>query len=160
MRPDTFVYFLASVDRSMVKIGCSYLPAKRLAALQTWSPLKLELIASAPGSLEDERAIHSHFLAHHSHGEWFKGDPDIFLLAKTVAETGSIPDHLRGEFGQKNPLLKKGNFKKRTPEQCKRIRDGVLAAHARQRAAFEAACQRYAARHQEPAIPSQETGAA
>jgi hypothetical protein len=100
----TEIYFVATEDRSMVKIGSSYQIAKRLAGLQAWMPVKLVLIAVADGTIDDERALHTTFFPHHSHGEWFKGHPDIYAVADAINATGELPAHLRGIPGQKSPL--------------------------------------------------------
>lgn len=68
----SFVYFLKPVDMDgPIKIGCSETPKGRLSTYMSWSPLKLEMVASIPGDLALERNLHECFADIHSHGEWF-----------------------------------------------------------------------------------------
>lgn len=64
-----YVYFLRCGDR--VKIGHSVYPDARLAAVQSWCPYHLELVASIKGDKKLERNIQNCFADHHSHNEWF-----------------------------------------------------------------------------------------
>lgn len=92
-RPDK-VYFITTSDRSMVKIGSSRNPAKRLESCMTWSPIRLEIIAVAPGSYAEEFALHRLFKAYHSHFEWFRGASEIFDAADLIHKNGAIPPQL------------------------------------------------------------------
>lgn len=65
------VYVIGTPGRSTVKIGRSVDPKKRLADIQRMSPVPLEVLWSTPGGHELETALHRHFRAHRSHGEWF-----------------------------------------------------------------------------------------
>ena len=60
-----------------IKIGCSYLPAKRLRELTRWSPVPLEIIASFPGSLALEANLHSCLAQSRSHKEWFFATDEV-----------------------------------------------------------------------------------
>lgn len=71
MPPNT-VYIVRPVGKvGPVKIGCTSEVVRRVRVLQVWSPLPLELIATAPGTLYDEKHIHRAFATHRLHGEWF-----------------------------------------------------------------------------------------
>lgn len=96
MRDDTLVYFAAPEDLSMVKIGCSYLPSRRVASFQGWCPIKLVLLASAPGTLNDERALHGRHMATHAHHEWFHCSPKLLADIAEIKRLGYLPDYLRG----------------------------------------------------------------
>lgn len=65
------VYF-ASRD-SLIKIGTSRDPHHRTRALDSY------LLATAPGSFEEERTLHEWFASDHVYGEWFR--PSLALLA-------------------------------------------------------------------------------
>lgn len=66
------VYFIASSD-GHVKIGHTRGSIKRrLAALQTASPVRLTLLAASPGSFRLERQLHALFQGQRVLGEWFK----------------------------------------------------------------------------------------
>lgn len=76
LRRAGYVYFLLAsenVERPMIKIGFSLrAPQNRLAACQSGSPVKLELVALLPGAIASkERQLHRQFEAQRSHGEWF-----------------------------------------------------------------------------------------
>lgn len=89
-RPDK-IYFIATADRSMVKIGSSSRPLERLDAQLGWSPMPLELIAVAPGSYAEEFSLHRHFAAHHSHREWYRAAAEVLAAAAEISEAGIIP---------------------------------------------------------------------
>lgn len=73
-----WVYFLRPVGMDgPIKIGCSQLPARRLATFMSWSPWPLEIAARIEGPSALERRFHQQFIRHHSHGEWFKPHPAI-----------------------------------------------------------------------------------
>ena len=61
-----------------VKLGWSENPEARIATLQTGNPAKLVLLATKPGTLEDERALHAKYLHVNILQEWFR--PTLPLL--------------------------------------------------------------------------------
>lgn len=86
------IYFLRPVGQlGPIKIGCSKLPALRLETLTTWSPVRLELICSVPGTHKDERTLHGMFAKHHVHGEWFGASKDLLALIDHCEKTGELP---------------------------------------------------------------------
>lgn len=87
------VYFMRPVgERGPIKIGCSKIPEHRLRSLEIWSPLKLEIIASAPGSHREESILHRMFIDQRRHGEWFEVTPDLEALIAQVKATGELPE--------------------------------------------------------------------
>jgi hypothetical protein len=66
-----YVYLIGSEASSLVKIGRSTDVPGRLGALQSGSPVKLSVIWQTEGGAELEAALHRHFSASRSHGEWF-----------------------------------------------------------------------------------------
>jgi hypothetical protein len=60
-----------------VKIGYSDYPDARIAMLQTGNPRKLTLLASIPGTMDDERALHAKHIADNILAEWFRDTPSI-----------------------------------------------------------------------------------
>ena len=67
-----YVYCIQEVlDNTYVKIGYSVNPEARVGELQTGNPRVLELFASMPGTLEDERRIHAKYIKDNIVGEWF-----------------------------------------------------------------------------------------
>lgn len=121
-RPAT-IYYIATRDRSMVKIGISSVPADRLSVLMAWSPQPLDIIAVAPGSYKEETAAHNAFATQHSHGEWFHGCPEILAAAEAISRTGTIPEYLLPKAGQTKPAFKR---RYRTVEQRAKLSASLL----------------------------------
>lgn len=87
------VYFLRPVGQlGPIKIGCSKLPELRLETLTVWSPTRLELICSVPGTHKDERTIHGMFERHHVHGEWFGASKELLALIDHCSLNGELPE--------------------------------------------------------------------
>lgn len=76
------VYFIRA--GSVVKIGYSADPHKRLADLQTANHRKLTLVATIPGEREDESRLHGRFAAYRIAGEWFTYSRPIRALVRSV----------------------------------------------------------------------------
>ncbi|KKM65045.1 hypothetical protein LCGC14_1495310 [marine sediment metagenome] len=71
-QPPGFVYAIATTERpKRLKIGYSTDVQQRLHELSLMSPVGLCLLASWPGSLEDEAKMHEAAKDHRLHGEWF-----------------------------------------------------------------------------------------
>lgn len=64
------VYFIS--NGAYVKIGVARNPKKRLKALQTGNPHKLELMRVIKGGYAEEAALHGHFAHLRVEGEWFE----------------------------------------------------------------------------------------
>ena len=108
-----YVYFIKPVGMDgPIKIGCSRVPVERLASLETWSPVPLELIVTLPGDFKLERNIHDCFADAHSHREWFKATPKLVAaisalragrpLAQAIdlsVRVGSINGNRKGQGG-------------------------------------------------------------
>jgi hypothetical protein len=89
---DKNVYFIRPVgQRGPIKIGCSVRPATRLRDIEIWSPVLLEIIATAPGGHPHELALHDKFAADHLHGEWFAASTDLERVIDYVKRTGALP---------------------------------------------------------------------
>jgi hypothetical protein len=88
-----FVYVIHAVGTNRVKVGYSANPEKRLAKLQTASPFFLALIGAYEGTIELERAIHSHLEEQRQVGEWFEIDPTKcweIVLAEAAADSDQV----------------------------------------------------------------------
>lgn len=70
------VYVIGTPGSNTVKIGRTIHLEKRLAEIQRMSPVQLEVLWSTPGGHALETALHRHFRARRSHGEWFAFDGD------------------------------------------------------------------------------------
>lgn len=88
-----YIYFLRPIGMDgPIKIGCSVTPAQRLRSVEIWSPLKLEIIASAPGIMRHENFLHHKFAANRLHGEWFTPSPALLGIINHVQATGELPE--------------------------------------------------------------------
>ncbi|MEU0119093.1 GIY-YIG nuclease family protein [Streptomyces bobili] len=77
---------LGSPGSSIVKIGYSKAPERRLWFLQVGSPAKLSLLATFDGGQDLEGALHRHFRACHVRGEWFDlGNDPVEAVRAAVA---------------------------------------------------------------------------
>jgi hypothetical protein len=87
------VYFLRPVGQlGPIKIGCSKLPELRLETLTTWSPMRLEMVCSVPGSHKDERTLHGMFRKHQVHGEWFGASKELLALIDHCSFHRELPE--------------------------------------------------------------------
>ncbi len=89
---DTRVYFVLARRTNLVKIGVSDDPRSRLSALQTGSPIKLEIVAEMPGDERYERVLHESFAEYRIHGEWFRF---VGRLESFVAALPKLPSNQR-----------------------------------------------------------------
>lgn len=59
-----FIYFVQCEAVGLVKIGCTRDIRRRLDALATFSPVRLELVGLIRGTFADEEALHRRFAEH------------------------------------------------------------------------------------------------
>jgi hypothetical protein len=83
-----------------IKIGCSVTQEKRLMTLDIWSPFPLEMLASAPGDHDKERALHYRFRDDLCHGEWFAASAELSALIDGVRATGQLPALEKAPYGK------------------------------------------------------------
>lgn len=83
--PRTVYFIRPAGERGPVKIGCSVNPEKRLAQIQVEHDSRLEIVATAPGSLNDERRVQSLFWHDHIRREWFNWSTYLQLLIDAAA---------------------------------------------------------------------------
>lgn len=77
------VYFIFCPSNGLVKIGKSvHNPLRRLAALKSLSPEKLEMLGWVCKKEITELSLHRKFKKHLSHGEWFEDCSDIRKFIK------------------------------------------------------------------------------
>ncbi|TXH18693.1 MAG: GIY-YIG nuclease family protein [Hyphomicrobiaceae bacterium] len=83
------VYFARAGEH--VKIGFTMATNARLAALQTGSPIKLELLYSFPGTDAREKQLHHQFRKHRlrDQNEWFHLAPEIIEFIEEHREQSS-----------------------------------------------------------------------
>ena len=83
------IYFIGSSTRSMIKIGASNSPARRLGELQEGNPEQLRILATMPICAErgfTEKAIHALFAEHRETGEWFRSCFELRELIRLIGQ--------------------------------------------------------------------------
>jgi hypothetical protein len=88
-----FVYFIGPDDPQwrIVKIGFSARPWSRLESLQGWAPFPLRIVAEAPGTPLDEKALHYRFVGCWHYGEWFRREILLERFIEEVIATQLLP---------------------------------------------------------------------
>lgn len=66
------VYLLHANFSPLFKVGFATSLPKRITALQTACPYRLDTIATFPGTLQDEQRMHVRLRIAHYRGEWFR----------------------------------------------------------------------------------------
>lgn len=108
-----FVYAIRAGDSSHIKIGYSQSPVRRLATLQSGSPLPLKLVATVKGDRFIEEHVHTAFggCMTRLSGEWFDcplSDPalrelfvfvELFLEAKSPEDRAALVE-MQAEFAE------------------------------------------------------------
>lgn len=75
------IYFFGCETTREIKIGItSRRVEKRMATVQTARGHKITLLATVPGTIKFERALHDRFSQHRLRGEWFRPHPDILAF--------------------------------------------------------------------------------
>jgi hypothetical protein len=88
-----FVYFIKPVGQDgPIKIGHSTFPPARLASLQTWSPVELELVAHFPAPRQVETDLHDRFARWQLRGEWFEASRELTDLIAGIRDGGRLRD--------------------------------------------------------------------
>ena len=85
-----YIYFIKPIDRDgPIKIGSSINYHQRLAQINLWSPIPLELIgAIAADCVCDESHLHRCLADAHSHGEWFHPTPKVLEAVAGILKHG------------------------------------------------------------------------
>jgi hypothetical protein len=84
------VYFIQPVGGGPIKIGATADPTARLQSLMAWSPVRLTILASAPGGIVAEGELHHRFRASRNHGEWYWPSDGLLALIGRVKSTGVL----------------------------------------------------------------------
>ena len=88
------IYCIGEKPGALVKIGYTTSPLKRLAAIQTGSPVKLLILSSIEGDRDVEASLHSQFNHLRREGEWFSDDDCVIThwFANHVAADLAVPE--------------------------------------------------------------------
>ncbi|MER9196396.1 hypothetical protein NKI13_24445 [Mesorhizobium australicum] len=99
------VYFVTCMQSPHypIKIGWSSRKMTvRLEAMQNGNPNLLMTLATAPGTVNDERMLHSYFNHLHVRGEWYRREDD--LLEYICSLPGYADSYGADEFAPKEPI--------------------------------------------------------
>jgi hypothetical protein len=98
-----YVYFAETEDESLVKIGFSVTPTRRLRQLGTLMPLRL--IGCFPGSMDTEAWLHRKFAQDRTTGEWFRSTVELrTLIAMLGLITPARPQLQTDERTDRSPI--------------------------------------------------------
>lgn len=78
------VYFLKAGKR--IKIGTTRDLHTRISAIRNASPEPVELLATMPGSRDEEKDLHQRFSHLRTHGEWFRAEAELILFINSLAK--------------------------------------------------------------------------
>lgn len=93
----SYVYCIEAVGTGLVKIGSSTNPTKRLAQLQSISPVPLRIKYVTHGGELRERELHRRLAGYRRHGEWFEACREV---ARAMAE--APPANWESEINEQN----------------------------------------------------------
>ncbi|MEV7282654.1 GIY-YIG nuclease family protein [Streptomyces sp. NPDC093111] len=96
------VYLIGSTDSSLVKIGWTDNPNRRLRDLQTGSPVVLQLLAVFEGGPIVEAELHRRFADKRRHGEWFDLGPDPVAVVSPFVKAAQVEEDER--LGVRQPV--------------------------------------------------------
>lgn len=82
------VYFVASVDHALIKIGKTADLNRRFASLVNMSPAPLEVAYVVEYDVGLEKRIHQHLEDHRAHGEWFHASAEVVDFIRGVKNNG------------------------------------------------------------------------
>ena len=86
-RTGDIVYFLSAGE--FIKIGkATGSPTGRVSQLRTGCPFPITILATMPGGVIEEHALHRRFKHIQAHGEWFHAAPDLLAFIDGVAGEG------------------------------------------------------------------------
>jgi predicted phage terminase large subunit-like protein len=86
------VYFMATRDRTLVKIGKTRSKDDiRFVRITGQSPVPIDLIAEIDGYTRVEKRIQDQFEAYRQHGEWFRFEGALKLFVEAIIRTGTHP---------------------------------------------------------------------
>lgn len=95
----TMLYVLQVRDR--VKIGITKSAKKRLGDIQTWSPLRVEVIRLFKDATKGKEASIHFSLAHlNTKGEWFQYTPELISLVRSASDIDDFVTSVRKRYSR------------------------------------------------------------
>jgi hypothetical protein len=88
------IYFLQPSHGGPIKVGRAARVEYRVATLQAACPYELKLLATMPGGVHEERALHRRFASQRERGEWFKPCREICDLISSLGGAPILDEEL------------------------------------------------------------------
>lgn len=123
-----FIYAIRCGE--FVKLGYATNPWKRRLQIRLCNPYPCEMLGFSPGTLDDEKALHSKFAEYRHRGEWFRFEGPVAEFVSGLENRETRYDRRKGP---------------RTPEQIARTVACHKAANARRDELVRIACERHTA---------------
>lgn len=82
--PNSAIYFIQRGPDGPIKIGITAKVERRMSTLQTSNSERLSLMATMPGTVDDEAALHKRFASIRLTGEWFESEPELLKFIATL----------------------------------------------------------------------------
>jgi hypothetical protein len=92
-----YVYFIADLEKDVVKIGVSKNPKSRLKQLQTSNSNRLALLGYIYGEKAEEQYLHCLFGKYKLSGEWFILNDEIIDYLNSVNLMDCFVDRIDGK---------------------------------------------------------------
>lgn len=80
-----WIYFIQHGAGGPIKIGIAKDVERRLASLQSASPVPLHVLGAVRGTERGERQLHLRFAKHRIRGEWFQPVEDLLRYVERTA---------------------------------------------------------------------------
>ncbi len=84
------VYFVLCPGMAMIKIGWTSKLKKRLLAIRTSNPDKVELLLTLEGNRTLERKMHQRFKQFRRSGEWFEAAPELLTAIQALKDGAAV----------------------------------------------------------------------
>ena len=84
------VYYAEMGD--LIKIGFTINLKRRQSTYRTHAAKAVQIIASEPGTMYDEKRMHQRFAAHRVEREWFRRNPELLAHIANLTLHNSAPD--------------------------------------------------------------------
>ena len=127
----TSIYFVKPIDQAgPIKIGITNDMKVRMQSFTRYSPVRLEMAVSVPGTLAIERSLHERFAYAHSHFEWFHPvDP---LVSGIEGLKSGLPIEQAFDLSVKTGSIRKkqpGIMARFTPQYRQRLKYSMKYSH-------------------------------
>lgn len=89
----TYLYFVYAHEGSLIKIGKTDHPKRRLACIRTQSAVPISILAVIRAHERHERMLHDALAKDRVRGEWFRPTPELLGVIERCQDEGIAPVH-------------------------------------------------------------------